>query len=72
MNAKKKQNDNTNESSQSVRACLWQCFEEIGGQEAFTEWAKDNPSEFYALCGTMRPVDVVESIKAELNIQTEQ
>ncbi len=34
-------------------------YEDIGGNEAFAEWAKENPTEFYRIASRLIPTEMV-------------
>ena len=36
-------------------------YEDIGGNAAFSEWAKENPTEFYKICARLIPTEVAAS-----------
>ena len=36
-------------------------YEDIGGNAAFSEWAKENPTEFYRICARLIPTEVAAS-----------
>jgi hypothetical protein len=45
----------------AFREALQIVYEDIGGHEAFTEWAKDNPTDFYRICARLIPVEIKDS-----------
>lgn len=44
-----------NKVSSAVRDNVIAVFDDIGGQEAMVEWAKENKTEFYRLWGRLLP-----------------
>jgi hypothetical protein len=42
-------------------------YEDIGGNTAFTEWAKENPAEFYRIAARLIPTEMV-SQSTNLNV----
>jgi len=47
-----------NKTTVAIRECLSQVYEGLGGAKAMLEWAKLNPTEFYALWGKQIPRDM--------------
>jgi hypothetical protein len=47
-----------NKITRSFREALHRAFENIGGVEALTEWAKANPGEFFKICARLIPVEI--------------
>jgi len=45
-----------NRTTASVKAALEAAFEEMGGIEKLTEWAAENPGEFYKLYAKLLPI----------------
>ena len=52
-----RQKGSLNKITSTVRANVIAVFDEIGGQEAMADWARDNRTEFYRLFGRMAPSD---------------
>lgn len=44
-----------NKVTRDVKAAIERCFEDIGGDAKFAEWAQENPTEFYKLWGKLLP-----------------
>lgn len=63
--------DNLNVTTRSARKYLDECFRLCGGIEAFTRWAKKNPSDFYPLyikARVPRPLPTVEDEDGDTGI----
>jgi hypothetical protein len=43
-------------------------YNEAGGHEAFTEWAKKNRTEFYKIASRLIPVEVKNTTDATINV----
>lgn len=54
-----------NKSTASVKAALEQAFEKMGGVDALTDWAGENPTEFYKLYAKLLPVHLQGEIKVQ-------
>lgn len=52
-----------NRLTMTVKRAIEATFEGTGGVEAFIEWAKANPGEFYKLWAKLLPVDIKADIK---------
>lgn len=52
-----------NRLTMTVKRAIEATFEGTGGVEAFIEWAKANPGEFYKLWVKLLPVDIKADIK---------
>lgn len=47
-----------NKTGAEVKAQILACYERLGGLESFTNWARDNPSEFYAKYASLAPREI--------------
>lgn len=47
-----------NKTTRSAREAMELAFQGLGGVPKLTEWAKDNPTEFYRLWGRLIPAEV--------------
>ena len=47
-----------NKVNAAFKTALLLAFEEIGGVEALAAWAKENPTDFYKICGRLIPHEV--------------
>lgn len=52
-----------NKITTTVKRAIEAAYEGVGGIEAFTEWARQNPGEFYKLWAKLLPVDLRAEIK---------
>ena len=43
----------THTRSTAVTAALWEAFQQLGGVPALAKWGRENPAEFYKLCGQL-------------------
>ena len=48
-----------NKLTRAFRDAVHVVYEGIGGDKAFTEWAKANPTEYYKIAARMIPTEVV-------------
>lgn len=48
-----------NKTTKSARDAFASAFDQVGGAEALTVWAKANPTEFYKLYARLIPVEHV-------------
>lgn len=56
----------SNKATVAVKDALDQAFNKLGGIKALTDWATDNPGEFYGLWCKMLPKEVKADISATL------
>ena len=47
-----------NKQSASVKQCIINAFEDMGGVQNLVKWGKENQTEFYKLWGRMIPHEV--------------
>lgn len=52
-----------NKTTTRVKAALERAFDGVGGMDAFIEWARANPGDFYRLWARLLPVDLRADIK---------
>lgn len=57
-----------NKVTYGVKASIQRVFEEIGGVDAFADWAQANKSEFYRHYTKLLPVDIGNSEDGPLKI----
>lgn len=55
-----------NKVTKSVKDALLTAFRQVGGQRAFTKWARENPAVFYGLMAKLLPAEL--SVSAEVEI----
>jgi len=53
-----RQRGTPNKITRSFREAVHRAFENVGGVEALTEWAKENPGEFFKICARLIPVEI--------------
>lgn len=53
-----RQKGTPNKFTRTVKETILQCFEDIGGRDAFAKWARRNPTEFYKLYGKVLPLSL--------------
>lgn len=54
-----------NRITTTVKRAIEAAYEGSGGIEAFTEWARQNPGEFYKLWVKLLPVDIRADLRHE-------
>lgn len=54
-----------NKTTANVKAALEEAFERMGGVPKLTEWADENPTEFYKLYAKLLPVHLQGEIKVQ-------
>ena len=71
LNRARPQKGAVHKTTASVRQAFLDTFEKLGGVNALTAWAKENPTEFYRLWATMLPreVEVTGKDNAPLTIR---
>lgn len=47
-----------NKYTASFRQAVLQTFDNLGGIKGFTEWASENPTDFYRICAQLIPREV--------------
>ena len=50
-----------NKTTVSVKEALLKVYEKRGGDEAFLQWSRENPDEFYKLWGRLLPHEVTNA-----------
>lgn len=53
-----RQKGSLNKTTKAFRESVLNTFGTIGGDEAFANWARENQTEFYKLCGKLIPQEV--------------
>jgi len=51
-----------NRLTMTVKRAIEAAFDGVGGIEAFTEWARANPGDFYKLWAKLLPIDLRASV----------
>lgn len=54
-----------NKKTSEVKAALAVAFDSLGGVTALTEWAREEPTEFYKLWAKMLPAELNANVKLE-------
>lgn len=44
-----------NKTTKAFKEAVLKVYQDIGGDEFFAEWAKENPTEFYKICSRLIP-----------------
>lgn len=44
-----------NKTTKAFKEAVLKVYQDIGGDEHFAKWARDNPTEFYKICARMIP-----------------
>jgi len=65
-----RQKGTPNKTTASVKEALQKAFKELGGIKALTEWAKDEPTEFYKLYCKLLPKELEVSGKDGATLPT--
>lgn len=56
-----------NKTTVAVKEALTQAFADVGGVDALTEWARENPGAFYNLWGKLIPTEVKATHDGEMS-----
>ncbi len=52
----------TNKATAEVKAALLNAFDQLGGVDSLTKWAKENPTPFYQLWAKLLPAEIKSEI----------
>lgn len=58
-----------NKVTASIKAAFKESFDNLGGPEALTTWARENPTEFYKLAARLIPTEIVGNEGGPLVVQ---
>lgn len=51
-----------------MREAVQVAYNDMGGHEAFTAWAKKNPTEYYKIASRLIPLEIRETTDTTINI----
>jgi hypothetical protein len=63
-----------NKAGAEVKAQILACYERLGSLAAFTEWAKENPTDFYRMYANLAPKELTADVHvtSEVELTDEQ
>ena len=65
-----RQKGTPNKATAAAREAFQMAFDEAGGVQSLTEWAKDNRTEFYKLYGRLIPLEAAVNMQGVLQVVT--